>query len=126
MIDPICLPWLTEFSNTLCKKALLVMNRSFHRRKPQFYRSQNRLMDDHRYFCSPYRVNPSKMRKYLAQVNIKKYFTEKNALTVMVAVFCFVMMIISFAQKQSLWETIAFALAFSLAVEVICHRAKEK
>jgi hypothetical protein len=66
------------------------------------------------------------MRKYLAQVNIKKYFTEKNALTVMVALFCFVMMIISFTQKQSLWETIAFALAFSLAVEVICHRAKEK
>jgi hypothetical protein len=24
-----------------------------------------------------------------------------------------------------LWEAVAFALAFSLAVEVICHRSKE-
>ncbi|HEU4470129.1 MAG TPA: hypothetical protein VFR58_03520 [Flavisolibacter sp.] len=56
---------------------------------------------------------------------MRKYFTEKNALTVMVSLFCFVMMIISFVQKQSLWEAIAFALAFSLSVEVICHRSKE-
>jgi hypothetical protein len=56
---------------------------------------------------------------------MKKYFNEKNALTVMVSLFCFVMMIISFAQKQSLWEGVAFALAFSFSVEVICHRTKE-
>jgi hypothetical protein len=57
---------------------------------------------------------------------MRKYFTEKNALTVMVALFSFIMMIKALIQKQSLWETIAFALAFSLAVEVICHRAKER
>ena len=56
---------------------------------------------------------------------MRKYFSEKNALTVMVALFCLVMMIVSFVQKQSLWESIAFALAFSLSVEVICHRARE-
>lgn len=65
------------------------------------------------------------MRKLLTQVNFRKYFTEKNALTVMVAIFSFIMMIISFAKGDSLWEAIAFALAFSLAVEVICHRSKE-
>ncbi len=65
------------------------------------------------------------MRKYLAQVNLRRYFSEKNALTVMVALFCFVMMIVSFFKGNSIWEAIAFALAFSLAVEVICHRAKE-
>jgi hypothetical protein len=56
---------------------------------------------------------------------MRKYFTEKNALTVMVALFCFVMMIKSFVTKASLWEAVAFGLAFSMAVEVICHRAKE-
>lgn len=56
---------------------------------------------------------------------MKKYFTEKNALTVMVAIFSFIMMIKAFITKASLWEAIGFALAFSLAVEVICHRAKE-
>lgn len=56
---------------------------------------------------------------------MKKYFSEKNALTVVVSLFCFVMMILSLATKKSLWETIAFALAFSFSVEVICHRAKE-
>jgi hypothetical protein len=56
---------------------------------------------------------------------MKKYFNEKNALTVMVSLFCFVMMIISFALKQSLWEGVAFALAFSFSVEVICHRTRE-
>jgi hypothetical protein len=56
---------------------------------------------------------------------MRKYFTEKNALTVMVALFCLVMMIKSFFQKEAIWQAIAFALAFSLAVEVICHRAKE-
>ncbi len=65
------------------------------------------------------------MRKILTQVNLRKYFSEKNALTVMVAVFCFVMMIVSFFKNESIWEAVAFGLAFSLAVEVICHRAKE-
>ena len=57
---------------------------------------------------------------------MKKYFTEKNALTVMVALFSLIMMIKAFVVKASLWEAIAFALAFSMAVEVICHRAKER
>lgn len=56
---------------------------------------------------------------------MKKYFTEKNALTVMVALFSFIMMIKSFFTNASLWEAVAFGLAFSLAIEVICHRAKE-
>ena len=56
---------------------------------------------------------------------MKKYFTEKNALTVMVSAFCFVMMILAFVKEQSIWQGIAFALAFSFSVEVICHRANE-
>ena len=56
---------------------------------------------------------------------MKKYFTEKNALTVMVALFSLIMMIKAFISKASLWEAVAFGLAFSLAVEVICHRSKE-
>jgi len=56
---------------------------------------------------------------------MKKYFSEKNALTVSVSLFCFIMMIVSFFQKQSMWEAIAFALAFSFSIEVICHRSKE-
>lgn len=56
---------------------------------------------------------------------MKKYFTEKNALTVMVALFCLIMMIKAFVTRSSIWEAVAFGLAFSLAVEVICHRAKE-
>jgi len=35
------------------------------------------------------------------------------------------MMIVAIAQKHSIWEAMAFALAFSFSVEVICHRAKE-
>jgi hypothetical protein len=65
------------------------------------------------------------MRKYLSVIKLRRYFSERNALTVMVGLFCFVMMIISLVEKQSMWEAIAFALAFSLSVEVICHRAKE-
>jgi hypothetical protein len=57
---------------------------------------------------------------------MKKYFSEKNALTVMVSMFCFVMMIIAFVKEQSLWQGIAFALAFSFSIEVIQHRVKEK
>ena len=57
---------------------------------------------------------------------MRKYFTENNALTVMVALFSFIMMIKALIVRASLWEAIAFALAFSLSVEVICHRAKER
>ena len=56
---------------------------------------------------------------------MKKYLSEKNALTVSASVFCFIMMIVSVVNKQSVWEAIAFALAFSFSVELICHRAKE-
>ena len=55
---------------------------------------------------------------------MKKYFSEKNALTVMTSLFCLVMTIIA-ATKQSVWEAIAFALAFSFSVELLCHRVKE-
>jgi hypothetical protein len=55
---------------------------------------------------------------------LRKYFSEKNALTVMTSVFCLVMLIISLA-KADFWLSMAFALAFSFSIEVICHRAKE-
>jgi hypothetical protein len=57
---------------------------------------------------------------------MKKYFSEKNALTVVTSVFCLIMMIIAIVEKHSLWESIAFGLAFSFSIEVICHRAKER
>jgi hypothetical protein len=57
---------------------------------------------------------------------MKKYFSEKNALTIMMSLFCFVMMIIAFVKEQSLWQGIAFALAFSFSIEVIQHRVKER
>jgi hypothetical protein len=56
---------------------------------------------------------------------MKKYLSEKNALTVMVSLFCLVMMIVSLIKSQSIWEVVAFALAFSFSVELICHRARE-
>lgn len=56
---------------------------------------------------------------------MKKYFSEKNALTVMVSLFCLVMMVVALMGKRSYWEAIAFALAFSFSIEVVCHRAKE-
>jgi hypothetical protein len=56
---------------------------------------------------------------------MKKYLSEKNALTVMVGLFCLVMVFVALISKQSYWEAIAFALAFSFSIEVICHRAKE-
>jgi hypothetical protein len=56
---------------------------------------------------------------------MKKYLSEKNALTVMVSLFCLVMMFIALVSKQSYWEAIAFGLAFSFSIEVVCHRAKE-
>lgn len=56
---------------------------------------------------------------------MKKYFSEKNALTVMVSIFCFVMMIVSLVKSESMWQVVAFALAFSFSVEIICHRTRE-
>jgi hypothetical protein len=56
---------------------------------------------------------------------MKKYLSEKNALTVVVSLFCLVMMFVAIVTKQSYWEAIAFGLAFSFSVEVVCHRAKE-
>jgi hypothetical protein len=56
---------------------------------------------------------------------MKKYLSEKNALTVVTSVFCFIMMIIAIKNNGNLWEAIAFALAFSFSIELLCHRAKE-
>lgn len=56
---------------------------------------------------------------------MRKYFSEKNALTVMVCLFCLVMLVVSISTQQSIWQIVAFGLAFSFSVEVICHRAKE-
>jgi hypothetical protein len=56
---------------------------------------------------------------------MRKYLSEKNALTVMVSLFCLIMMIISLVKSQSIWQAVAFALAFSFSVELICHRARE-
>jgi hypothetical protein len=57
---------------------------------------------------------------------MKNYLSEKNALTVMVSLFCLVMVIVSVVKEQSLWQIIAFALAFSFSIEIICHRTKEQ
>jgi hypothetical protein len=57
---------------------------------------------------------------------MKKYFSEQNALTVMVSIFCFIMMLIAFFKDGSMWQGIGFALAFSFSVEVIQHRTKER
>jgi hypothetical protein len=57
---------------------------------------------------------------------MKKYFSEKNALTVVASLFCLSMMVVSLMKDNSLWEAVGFALAFSFSVEVICHRSKEK
>jgi hypothetical protein len=70
---------------------------------------------------------PLRMLKKLFSLDrslLRKYFTEKNALTVMTSVFCLVMLVIALA-KADFWLSIAFALAFSFSVEVICHRARE-
>jgi hypothetical protein len=56
---------------------------------------------------------------------MRKYLSEKNALTVIVSLFCLAMLFISIFTQQSIWQIIAFALAFSFSIEVICHRAKE-
>lgn len=56
---------------------------------------------------------------------MKRYFSEKNALTVFTSAFCMIMTIVS-ALNHMVWQAVAFALAFSFSVELICHRAKEK
>lgn len=56
---------------------------------------------------------------------MRKYFSEKNALTVMVSLFCLVMIFISYFKMESIWQAVAFALAFSFSVEIICHRTRE-
>jgi hypothetical protein len=56
---------------------------------------------------------------------MKKYLSEKNALTVMTSLFCLVMAVIAIT-RQSMWEAVAFGLAFSFSIEILCHRAKEK
>jgi hypothetical protein len=57
--------------------------------------------------------------------DMKKYLSEKNALTVMTSLFCLVMAVIAIT-RQSMWEAVAFGLAFSFSIEILCHRAKEK
>jgi len=54
----------------------------------------------------------------------RKYFSEKNALTVMTSIFCLVMIVVGIV-KEDIWLSLAFALAFSFSVEVICHRVKQ-
>jgi len=73
------------------------------------------------------RLSLCAMKKLLSSTSPfrKKYLTEKNALTVMASMFCFAMMVVSFA-KQAWLECMAFALAFSFSIELICHRAKER
>ncbi|MBV9963356.1 MAG: hypothetical protein JO072_14015 [Parafilimonas sp.] len=56
---------------------------------------------------------------------MRKYLSEKNALTVIVSLFCFAMLLVSIFTQQNIWQIVAFGLAFSFSVEVICHRAKE-
>jgi len=56
---------------------------------------------------------------------MKQYFSERNALTVITGIFCFVMTIVS-ALQQQVWQAVAFALAFSFSVELICHRSREQ
>jgi hypothetical protein len=65
------------------------------------------------YFCL---IQPNTMKRYLS---------DKNALTVVASLFCLVMIVISLIVRQSVWEAVGFALAFSFSVEVLCHRAKE-
>jgi hypothetical protein len=57
---------------------------------------------------------------------MKKYFSEKNALTVVASLFCLCMTIQSLVSDQNIWQVVAFGLAFSFSIELICHRAKEK
>ena len=56
---------------------------------------------------------------------LRKYFTEKNALTIMTSFFCLIMLVIAIV-KTDFWLSVAFALAFSFSLEVICHRVREQ
>lgn len=66
------------------------------------------------------------MKKLLSfdLARFRKYFTEKNALTIMTSLFCMIMLIIAIV-KADFWLSLAFALAFSFSIEVICHRVRE-
>lgn len=75
--------------------------------------------------CSCNTFAPPELKPIKNTNRMKKYLSERNALTVVVSVFCFIMMILAIANNGSLWEALAFALAFSFSVELICHRAKE-
>ena len=52
---------------------------------------------------------------------LRKYFSEKNALTVATSAFCLLMMGYGII-KEDIWLAVGFALAFSFSIEVICHR----
>ena len=56
---------------------------------------------------------------------MKRYLSEKNALTVVTSAFCLVMLLKATFIDHSLWESVAFALAFSFSIEIICHRTRE-
>lgn len=66
------------------------------------------------------------MKKFLSiDLNfLRKYFTEKNALTVMATLFCLAMTIVGII-REDIWLAVGFALALSFGIEVICHRVKE-
>ncbi len=72
-----------------------------------------------------FEINLLQSKRSFNSANMKRYLSEKNALTVMASLFCFVMMIVAIKNDGNLWEAIAFALAFSFSVELICHRTKE-
>ncbi len=82
-------------------------------------------MADVRYKMKALYCKFARVEKPCKTIRMKKYLSEKNALTVMVSIFCFIMMIVAIANKESLWEALAFALAFSFSIEIICHRTKE-
>jgi hypothetical protein len=55
---------------------------------------------------------------------LRKYFSEKNALTAMTSLFCLVMTVVGIV-KEDIWLTLGFALAFSFSMEVMSHRIRE-
>ena len=63
---------------------------------------------------SYFEINLLQSKRSFNSANMKKYLSEKNALTVMASVFCFVMMIVAIKNNGNLWEAIAFALLFQL------------
>jgi hypothetical protein len=58
---------------------------------------------------------------------MKPYFSERNALTVITGIFCFVMTIMS-ALQHNIWQAVAFALAFSYQLKsfVIVPKREDK